>query len=101
MSLNYYVENAFCVFEENQHVNCSSGLPFKVFACGILDSLGSGWDSEFSCVTEHHCKIVNCKVANIYFSNLSKILVIHSVITKLKLSKAVNAKNYECWNLLF
>ena len=73
MSLNYYVETAFCVIEENKHVICSSDLPFKVLACRI-------WihcvlvDTEFSCVThkEHHCKIFNCKVANIYFSNLSK-----------------------------
>ena len=74
MSLYYYVETAFCVIEENQHVICSSDLPFKVLACRILASLCSGWDSEFSCVThkEHHCKMVNCKVANIYFSNLSK-----------------------------
>ena len=82
---------------------CSSDLPFKVLACRILDSLCSGWDSEFSCVThkEHHCKIVNCKVANIYSPICQKRLVIHSVSTKLKLSKVVNAKNYECWNLFF
>ena len=100
MSLNYYVETAFCVIEENQHVICSSGLLSKFWLVefwihcvlvGIRNSLVSLTKRE-----EHHCK-----VANIYFSNLSKRLVIHSVSTKLKLSKVVNPQNDECWNLFF
>ena len=56
-----YIETAFCVIEENQHVICSSGLPFKILACRILDSLCSDWDSELSCVTDkgHHHKVAN------------------------------------------
>ena len=30
-----YIETAFCVIEENQHVICSSGLPLKILACRI------------------------------------------------------------------
>ena len=73
-SLNSYVQTALCLIEEIQPTICSSGLPFSLLTCRILNSLCFNWATNFSCTAhkEHICKKVNCKVSNIFFLNLSK-----------------------------
>ena len=65
---------AIAVIESIESKVLHSGLPAKILAATLFDRLSTDWESSFSCQshTQENRKFINCKIFNIYFSNLAK-----------------------------
>ena len=65
---------AFAVIESIESKVLHSGIPAKILTATLLNRLSTDWESSFSCQshTQENRKLINCKICNIYFSNLAK-----------------------------
>ena len=99
-SLNTYLQMAFTVIESIESKVLHSGIPAKILTATLLNLFSTDWESSFSCQshTQENRKLINCKICNIYFSNLAKAVTETKRKDQVESFKYVNVTHYSISN---